>query len=519
MIASSMAALRQFHARGVRYMTLTHWRTTRWADAATDAPQHDGLTAFGREVVREMNRLGMLVDLSHVSPATMAAALDVTEAPVIFSHSGARAVTDHPRNVPDEILRRVPDNGGVVMAVFLSGFISNEVMAHMAPAEAAEDAYLAEHPETPVAEIVATRQAWLADNPAPRTTIGQVADHIDHLRDVAGIDHVGIGSDFDGGALLPDGLEDVAGFPRLLGELLRRGYSDDDVRKIAGGNVLRVMRGAEAVAARLQAEREPSEATIEELDGACGDWRPRPVAELGAVREMRLVVTTDDYEEAVRFYRDVLGLPERAVVLVARRPRRRSSRPGRATLEIADPGQAEFIDEVEVGRRVAGHIRVAFEVDDSRAMTALLAAGGATVIAEATRTPWETENATARRSGRPATDAVLGRAARHLTVHGRPATGTSTEAIATIANAPMMTPETTLIRCSHSGVMRPRNVATAVVRTIHQVVEPRRTPRTTSAASPVAPLVTPRPANNAPNDRIVIGFARVRPRIERYAPA
>ena len=268
MIASSMAALRQFHARGVRYMTLTHWRTTRWADAATDPPQHDGLTPFGREVVREMNRLGMLVDLSHVSPETMAAALDVTEAPVIFSHSGARAVTDHPRNVPDEILRRVPANGGVVMAVFLGAFISNEVMAHVAPAQAAEEAYVADHPETPAAEIAATRQAWLADHPPPRTTIGQVADHIDHLRDAAGIDHVGIGSDFDGGALLPDGLEDVAGFPRLIGELLRRGYSDDDVRAIAVGNVLRVMRGAEAAAARLQATRGPSEATIEELDDA-----------------------------------------------------------------------------------------------------------------------------------------------------------------------------------------------------------------------------------------------------------
>ena len=330
MIASSMAALRQFHARGVRYMTLTHWRTTRWADAATDPPQHDGLTAFGREVVREMNRLGMLVDLSHVSPATMADALDVTEAPVIFSHSGARAVTDHVRNVPDEILRRVPANGGVVMAVFLSGFISNEVMAHMAPAQAAEDAYLAEHPETPVAEIVATRQAWLAANPAPRTTIGQVADHIDHLRDVAGIDHVGIGSDFDGGALLPDGLEDVAGFPRLLGELLRRGYSDDDVRKIAGGNVLRVMRGAEAVAARLQATRGPSEATIEELDGPEAVEAPT-VAEPGPVREMRLVVTTDDYEEAVRFYRDVLGLPERASF---------SSPDGRVVILRGRPGDA-----------------------------------------------------------------------------------------------------------------------------------------------------------------------------------
>ena len=267
MIASSLAALRQFHAMGVRYMTLTHWRTTRWADAATDAPQHDGLTPFGLEVVREMNRLGMLVDLSHVSPGTMRAALDVTEAPVIFSHSGARAVTDHPRNVPDDILRDVPQNGGVVMAVFLSGFISSEVNDHMAPFDAIEEAYVADHPGAPDIEVRAVRRAWLNDHPAPRTTIGDVADHIDHLREVAGIDHVGIGSDFDGGELLPDGLDDVAGFPRLIGELLRRGYSDDDVRAVAGGNVLRVMRGAEAVAARLQRERGPSEATIEELDG------------------------------------------------------------------------------------------------------------------------------------------------------------------------------------------------------------------------------------------------------------
>jgi membrane dipeptidase len=180
-------------------------------------------------------------------------------------------VTDHVRNVPDEILRRVPANGGVVMAVFLSIFISNEVIAHMAPAQAAEEAYLAEHPDTPVAEIVATRKAWLAEHPSPQTTIGQVADHIDHLRDVAGIDHVGIGSDFDGGEVLSEGLRDVAGFPRLLGELLRRGYSDDDVRKIAGGNVLRVMRETEAVAARLQPERGPSEATIDELDGPAAD--------------------------------------------------------------------------------------------------------------------------------------------------------------------------------------------------------------------------------------------------------
>ena len=256
MIGSSLPALRNAYARGVRYMTLTHWLTTRWADAATDAPRHGGLTAFGREVVREMNRLGMLVDLSHVSPTTMAVALDVTEAPVIFSHSGALAVCDHPRNVPDEILRRVPGNGGVVMAVFLSGFVSQAFRDHLAGAEDIE------------ADDPTARKAWMAAHPFPSATLSQVADHIDHLRDLAGIDHVGIGSDFDGGEPLPDGLGDVSRFPALLGELLRRGYSDEDVRKVAGGNVLRVLRGAETVAARLQGERAPSEATIEELDGA-----------------------------------------------------------------------------------------------------------------------------------------------------------------------------------------------------------------------------------------------------------
>jgi len=255
MVGSSMSILRNAYARGIRYMTLTHWRTTRWADSATDAPRHGGLTAFGREVVREMNRLGMLVDLSHVAPATMAAALDVSEAPVVFSHSGALAVCDHPRNVPDDILRRVSANGGVVMAVFLGAFVSQAYRDHVAAA-----------PEAAATDS-AVRRAWLDANPGPPVVLSQVADHIDHLRDVAGIDHVGIGSDYDGGGPLPDGLTDVSRFPALLGELSRRGYSDADIRAVAGGNLLRTLRGAEAVARRLRAERQPSEATIEELDG------------------------------------------------------------------------------------------------------------------------------------------------------------------------------------------------------------------------------------------------------------
>ncbi len=268
MIGSSLAILRQFHALGVRYMTLTHWLTTRWADAATDPPQHGGLTRFGVEVVREMNRLGMLVDLSHVSAATMSAALDVVEAPVLFSHSGARAVTEHPRNVPDEILERVATNGGVVMAVFLAGFVSNAVAAYEAAADAEVASARAGDPEPSKADLEALEQAWRLAHPEPLATIGDVADHIDHLRDVAGIEHVGIGSDFDGGAPLPVGLEDVSRFPDLFAELIRRGYSSDDLGKIAGANFLRVMRAAETVANRLQAGRQPSELTIEELDGA-----------------------------------------------------------------------------------------------------------------------------------------------------------------------------------------------------------------------------------------------------------
>lgn len=265
-IGNSLAVLRQTYAVGARYMTLTHWKATDWADAATFEPLHDGLTEFGKEVVREMNRLGMLVDLSHVSPKTMADALDTAEAPVIFSHSSARGVTDHPRNVPDDILRRLQKNGGLVMVTFVPGFVSEELRQHGA-AKAAEEARLESlYIGQPDAAAKAL-EAWEEANPAPRASLAQVADHVDHIRDVAGIDHIGVGSDFDGIGSVPEGLEDVATYPALFAELLRRGYTDADIRKIAGENFLRAFRGAEAAAARLQKERSASEALIADLDG------------------------------------------------------------------------------------------------------------------------------------------------------------------------------------------------------------------------------------------------------------
>lgn len=256
-IDSSLGALRMMHRLGARYMTITHGANTPWADSATDKPVHNGLSPFGEAVVREMNWLGMLVDLSHVSPETMADAIRVSEAPVIFSHSSARALTNVPRNVPDEILRELPKKDGVVMVTFVPGFISQAVADHSARANA-QTARLRGYPGATDETVAADMEAWRQANPAPEATLAQAADHIDHIRKVAGIDHVGIGGDFDGITTVPKGLEDVSTYPALTAELLRRGYSDADVKKILGGNILRVMRKVEDVAARLQKQRGPS---------------------------------------------------------------------------------------------------------------------------------------------------------------------------------------------------------------------------------------------------------------------
>jgi membrane dipeptidase len=265
-IENSLGALRQFYGTGVRYMTLTHASTLDWADAATDSARHDGLTRFGEEVVREMNRLGMLVDLSHVSPATMKDAIRVSAAPVIFSHSSARALADHPRNVPDDVLRLLKPNGGLVMVNFYSGFVDPAAAAAMRNMFEVQRRFRAQFPNDAQAAQRAYRD-WQRQNPVPRGNIATVADHIDHIVKVAGIDHVGLGSDYDGITSLPQGLDDVSRFPYLTVELLRRGYSDADVARIIGGNLLRVMRTAETTAARLQRERPASSARIDEMDG------------------------------------------------------------------------------------------------------------------------------------------------------------------------------------------------------------------------------------------------------------
>ncbi|CAM5480949.1 dipeptidase [Rhodanobacter lindaniclasticus] len=271
-IDNSLPVLRQMYALGARYMTLTHTLDNDWADSATDTPRHHGLTAFGRAVVHEMNRLGMLVDLSHVSPDTMRDALRSSVAPVIFSHSGARALNDHPRDVPDDVLRLVKQNHGIVMATFATFYVSS-ARNRWAADRAAEQTRLSAPPYAGLyigqpERAKAALAAWDRQHPAPAVTLAMVADHIEHIRDVAGIDGVGIGSDFDGIPDTPEGLDGVDKYPALFAELARRGWSDADLAKLAGGNMLRVMREAAAVAARLQAGEAPSHATITALDAA-----------------------------------------------------------------------------------------------------------------------------------------------------------------------------------------------------------------------------------------------------------
>lgn len=264
-IDSSLGTLRMFYALGVRFMTLTHSSNIPWADSATDSAKVGGLTPFGKEVVREMNRLGMMVDLSHVASSTMNAALDVSEAPVIFSHSSARALCDHPRDVPDEVLKRLPQNGGVVMVTFVPGFLSEDVRKFESLRNV-ERTRLRGLKGSTDDTVRAGVETWGKTHPEPKATLAQVADHIDHIRRIAGIDHIGIGGDFDGIESTPAGLEDVSKYPALIAELIRRGYSDNDLLKIIGSNAQRVLRKAGEVAARLQREQVPSGKRIEVLD-------------------------------------------------------------------------------------------------------------------------------------------------------------------------------------------------------------------------------------------------------------
>ncbi|MFG2607444.1 dipeptidase [Streptomyces sp. NPDC048514] len=264
-IANSMGTLRGLHELGVRYMTLTHNDNTDWADSATDEPNVGGLSAFGREVVREMNRLGMLVDLSHVAATTMRDALDATSAPVIFSHSSARAVCDHPRNIPDDVLERLPANGGVAMVTFVPKFVLQAAVDWTAAADENMRAHGLHHLDTS-AEAMKIHRAFEERTPRPVATVSTVADHLDHMREVAGIDHLGIGGDYDGTAFTPAGLDDVSGYPNLLAELLDRGWSTADLAKLTWQNAVRVLGAAEDVARDLQATRPASNATIESLD-------------------------------------------------------------------------------------------------------------------------------------------------------------------------------------------------------------------------------------------------------------
>jgi membrane dipeptidase len=263
-IACSLGALRALYRLGVRYLTLTHNANVPWADSATDEPAAGGLTPFGRQVVAEMQRLGMLVDLSHTAPPTMRDAFDAAEAPVIYSHSSARALCDHPRNVPDEMLARLPGNNGVCMVTFVPAFVSQQCREW----HQGLDAEMERRGLDPWDQASrAAREEYARRSPAPRATLAQVADHIEHVREVAGVDHVGIGGDFDGTEDLPDGLADVSCYPALIAELLERGWSEQDCARLAGGNVLRVMREAESAAGAISARRGPSLARIEDTDG------------------------------------------------------------------------------------------------------------------------------------------------------------------------------------------------------------------------------------------------------------
>ncbi|MFF8913757.1 dipeptidase [Streptomyces sp. NPDC015032] len=268
-INNSLGTLRALHQLGVRYMTLTHNDNIAWADSATDEPGVGGLSPFGHEVVREMNRTGMLVDLSHVAATTMRDALDTSTAPVIFSHSSARAICDHPRNIPDDVLGRLPANGGIAMATFVPKFVLPAAVAWTRDADENLRAH-GLHPLDTTAEAMKIHAAFEAANPRPMATVATIADHLDHMREVAGIDHIGIGGDYDGTAFLPEGLQDVAGYPNLIAELFGRGWSTADLAKLTWQNAVRVLRDAEDVARELRTRRAPSHATIEQLDGRAG---------------------------------------------------------------------------------------------------------------------------------------------------------------------------------------------------------------------------------------------------------
>ncbi|MDI3390451.1 dipeptidase [Streptomyces sp. B-S-A8] len=265
-INNSLATLRALHTLGVRYMTLTHNDNIAWADSATDEPGVGGLSPFGHEVVREMNRIGMLVDLSHVAATTMRAALDTSTAPVIFSHSSSRAVCDHPRNIPDDVLERLPGNGGVAMATFVPKFVLQAAVDWTAAADDNMRAHGFHHLDT-TPEAMKVHEAFEAADPRPVATPSTVADHLDHMREVAGVDHIGIGGDYDGTAFTPDGLDDVSGYPNLIAELLSRGWSRADLAKLTWQNAVRVLGAAEDVARDLGARRGPSVATLDQLDG------------------------------------------------------------------------------------------------------------------------------------------------------------------------------------------------------------------------------------------------------------